>query len=354
MDNFKKDNYYVYKHTSPSGKIYIGITQQKPSKRWGNGLNYDYNTHFFNAIKKYGWENFTHEIIYEGISREEALKREKELIQYYDSSNQEKGYNISPGGYALGEETVAKIKETRERKGTNKKESVRMKQRWADPELRESTIKNMRGKIRSDESRERYRQATLRRGSPSAESIEKMKASLRQKTGEKSIRKRPVLQIEPVTLKIVGRFWTAKEASFAVGASKNYIAMVCRKTGNESKASHGFFWCYEDEYSPEMFEKYRGISLTTTGKLSRKHTNNPNLQGRASFLGKHHTEIAKEKMSTVHSKPVRCIELNETYKSIREAATAHGVCDSAIGKCLAGKARTSCGYHWEYVDKTEE
>lgn len=322
MDKFKNNNYYVYKHTSPSGKIYIGITQQKPSKRWGNGSKYDYNTHFFNAIKKYGWNNFTHEIIYENVSREEALKREKELIQHYDSSNREKGYNISPGGYAPGKETVAKMKETRERKGITEKESMRMKQRWSDPVFRESTIKNMRGKTRSDESKERYRQATLRRGSPSAESIEKMKATLRRKTGEKSIRKRPVLQIEPVTLNIVRRFWTAKEAASAVGASKNYIAMVCRKSGNETKASHGYFWCYEDEYSPELFEKYRGISLTSTGKLSRKDTNNPVLQGRASFLGKHHTEEAKEKMSKVHSRPVRCVELNIRYKSIREAAKA--------------------------------
>lgn len=26
--------YSVYKHTSPSGKVYIGITKQKPVKRW--------------------------------------------------------------------------------------------------------------------------------------------------------------------------------------------------------------------------------------------------------------------------------------------------------------------------------
>lgn len=343
-------NYYVYKHTSPNGKVYIGITQQKPSKRWGSGANYDYNTHFINAIRKYGWHNFTHEILYEGISREEALEREKELIQQYDSSNRHKGYNVSPGGYAPGKETAAKIKDARERKGISEKESERMKQRWADPVLRENTIKNMRGKKRSDESKERYRQATLRRGSPSPESIEKMRATLRTKTGEKSIRKRPVLQIAPVTLEVVGRYWTAREAAIAVGASKNGIATVCRKTGNEHKASRGFFWCYEDEYSPELFEKYRGIQLTSNGTISRKGETRPYLKGSTSFLGKHHTDEAKEKMSKVHSKPIRCVETNTVYKSIREAAKVHGCCDSAIGKCLTGKAKTSCGFHWEYID----
>ena len=65
----------VYKHTSPSGKVYIGITKQKPEKRWGNGKNYAQNEYFFAAILKYGWGNFTHEIIADGLTREEAEKR---------------------------------------------------------------------------------------------------------------------------------------------------------------------------------------------------------------------------------------------------------------------------------------
>lgn len=342
-------SYYVYKHTAPNGKVYIGITQQRPTKRWGSGANYDYNTHFINAIKKYGWNNFTHEILFQDLSKEDALAKEKELIQLYDSSNRKKGYNISPGGAAPGKETAAKIRDSRKRNGISEKESERMKQRWADPVLREATLKNMRGKKRSDESRERYRQATLRRGSPTPESIEKMKATLHTKTGEQSIRKRPVLQIAPVTLEIVGRYWTAKEAAASVGTGKNYIATVCRKTGNESKASHGYFWCYEDEYTPELFERYRGIQLTAKGKLPRKGNTHPALQGRNSFLGKHHTDEVKAIIRKAHAKPILCVETNTHYRSIREAAKVHGVCDSAIGKCLTGKSKTSCGYHWRYV-----
>jgi len=30
-------NYCVYKHTSPNGKMYIGMTGQNPEKRWGKG-----------------------------------------------------------------------------------------------------------------------------------------------------------------------------------------------------------------------------------------------------------------------------------------------------------------------------
>ena len=32
-----KMKYCVYKHTSPSGKVYIGITRNDPIKRWQNG-----------------------------------------------------------------------------------------------------------------------------------------------------------------------------------------------------------------------------------------------------------------------------------------------------------------------------
>lgn len=30
----------VYKHTSPSGKVYIGITSRDPTKRWANRWGY--------------------------------------------------------------------------------------------------------------------------------------------------------------------------------------------------------------------------------------------------------------------------------------------------------------------------
>lgn len=88
----------VYMHTSPTGKIYIGITKQRPTKRWKNGNGYKYNIHFTNAIKKYGWDNFKHEILFENLSEKEAKNKEMELIKKYNSNNREYGYNITEGG----------------------------------------------------------------------------------------------------------------------------------------------------------------------------------------------------------------------------------------------------------------
>ena len=90
--------YVVYKHTTPSGKVYIGITGQKPEKRWKNGNGYKNNEHFYRAILKYGWENIKHEIVCTGLSRWQACRVEQSLIKYFDSTNPDKGYNHSIGG----------------------------------------------------------------------------------------------------------------------------------------------------------------------------------------------------------------------------------------------------------------
>lgn len=91
-----QENYIVYKHTSPSKKVYIGITNRNPIIRWGKGgrqylnkqKNGNYAHRFFaNAIIKYGWDNIKHEILFTNLSREEACNKEKELIAYYKLKN---------------------------------------------------------------------------------------------------------------------------------------------------------------------------------------------------------------------------------------------------------------------------
>lgn len=51
-------NFIVYKHTSPSGKVYIGITMQAPSERFKYGNGYKDNEYFWRAIKKIWLEQF--------------------------------------------------------------------------------------------------------------------------------------------------------------------------------------------------------------------------------------------------------------------------------------------------------
>lgn len=58
------------------------------------------DTYFYRAIRKYGWENFSWEVIEDNIATEEELnEKEKYYIQKYDCfDNKEKGYNTTSGG----------------------------------------------------------------------------------------------------------------------------------------------------------------------------------------------------------------------------------------------------------------
>lgn len=93
-------NFVVYKHTSPEGKVYIGITgQNPPEKRWANGHGYTQNEYFNSEIIRYGWNNFMHEILFNNLTRIEAQEKECELIAHYQSTDKNFGYNIKAGGY---------------------------------------------------------------------------------------------------------------------------------------------------------------------------------------------------------------------------------------------------------------
>lgn len=116
MKNNKK--YIVYIHKCPNNKIYIGITSREPQKRWKNGEGYIDNKHFYRAIKKYGWNNIEHKILFKNLDENEAYEKEKQLIKELESNNYKKGYNKSIGGEksALG---FKQTKETREKMSEN-------------------------------------------------------------------------------------------------------------------------------------------------------------------------------------------------------------------------------------------
>ena len=90
--------YKVYKHTNLiNGKSYIGITSQKVYKRW-HPDHYISCKRFYAAIQEFGWQNFSHEVLYEVETKEEANRLEKEMIIQYKTTEAAFGYNISFGG----------------------------------------------------------------------------------------------------------------------------------------------------------------------------------------------------------------------------------------------------------------
>lgn len=100
MDNQKlsikpKTGYgFIYCYTSPSGKKYIGKTKTSLKTRTEhNARGYKGCPAFYNAIQKYGWDNFEVEIL-EELPLDILDEVESQYIIDLDTINPEKGYNI--------------------------------------------------------------------------------------------------------------------------------------------------------------------------------------------------------------------------------------------------------------------
>lgn len=87
--------FLVYEHVFPNGKKYIGITSNAKA-RFRNGKGYEAQGKITNAIDKYGWDNIQHNIIVDGLEKEQAERLEKYLIAELHTIDD--GYNTSPGG----------------------------------------------------------------------------------------------------------------------------------------------------------------------------------------------------------------------------------------------------------------
>lgn len=125
------------------GKIYIGQTMKSLTERaCKNGSNYKDCTHFYNAIKYYGQDNFNGEILKDNLTKDEADYWESYYIAYYDSTNPDIGYNIEFGGHQgpISQETRKKI-------------SDKAKERYKDP-----TKNPMYGKHCSEEAKKKMRE----------------------------------------------------------------------------------------------------------------------------------------------------------------------------------------------------
>ena len=88
---------FIYKYRSPNQKEYIGQTCRTLKERAGvQGQYYKGSLIFFSAIKKYGFENFSVEIICEAPL--ELLDELEEFYIAHYNTIYPNGYNIQKGG----------------------------------------------------------------------------------------------------------------------------------------------------------------------------------------------------------------------------------------------------------------
>lgn len=211
--------YCVYIHTCPNGKVYIGITSQNPIARWQGGKGYRFQKHFYNAILKYGWDNIKHEILFDGMTKEEACNKEIELIAHYNSTNPQFGYNQSSGG----ECSSIGIHHTEE---ARKKMSIALKGKYVGEN------NHLYGKSFTEEHKRKISEAN--KGQTPWSKGKHLSEEHRRKIGEK--------HKKPVICKETNQVYSSPiEAEKATGISCKNIRACCQ---GASKTSGGYHWKY--------------------------------------------------------------------------------------------------------------
>lgn len=111
-DRAERD-YCLYIHKNKiNGKVYVGITRRLENRWAGKGSAYIGCRYFYSAIQKYGWDNFEHIVVQNGLTQKEAQQAEIDMISELDSTNPQKGYNIEKGGVGYIEERRREKKTT--------------------------------------------------------------------------------------------------------------------------------------------------------------------------------------------------------------------------------------------------
>lgn len=299
------DNYIIYKYTSPSGKVYIGQTNSTIETRAGsNGIRYlrkkpngEYSQPYIaNAILKYGFDNFKKEILYSGLTREEANKKEIETIALYNSTDRRYGYNIKSGGGNFSEEDKL-----------NQSES--MKKAWANPNSKYHT---------------------MIRPKPSKKTIQKMRdgkiESYKNMTEKDRIEYSRNRTIAPVNqYDLDGNFikqWLSMRELELEGFNRVNINSVCRRRltskGYVISTYKGYQWRYANDC--DDITSYRRPSRYSNCKQFKRVA-----------LINDNGDILKE------------------YDSVISAASDLDISASGVSNVCRGRYKTTKGYIFKYI-----
>ena len=233
--------YCLYCHTNKiNGKKYIGITSQKPSRRWRNqGEGYWHSPFFYKAIQKYGWDNFEHEILLEGLSEDEACQAEIEYISKYETTIDKHGYNYSSGGNVPSQEQCERMSKQRKGVPLSQEHKDKLKEYWKTHEH------PMQGKHRSEETKEKLRQRTLKQFATSGNPMQGRKHSEESKLQNAMSQKtrKEVEQVDIVTGEVIATFPSQASAARSVGTTTTGISYACK---GKYQQLCGFVWRYKN------------------------------------------------------------------------------------------------------------
>ena len=238
------------------------------------------------AMEKY--QTFEKEII-EYCSKEDVDEREQFYIQFFDSMNMQRGYNLTSGGSSnkiLAESVRKTISE--KRKGST-----------MPPEIREKISK-------------------------------------------------AVIQIDPKTLNAIERFPSIMEAARATGADYSTISSVCCRKSSTAK---GYYWCFEDDYDDDYIPReigWRGHVYSDEERLviSKRYSGAGNpMYGTHRFGGEnpHALEILQYDLNANYLARYDCAK---TAAIALNKMSAY----STICRAAKGQIKSACGYIWRYAN----
>lgn len=224
-----------------NGKRYIGFTSQDPEARWKNGHGYKPTTYFGNAIDKWGWSSFKHEIWFANLTEEEGKQLEKEMIAKYHTTDKRFGYNLSEGGQG-----TTGYHHTDETKEIMREKKLGSKGYWEGKKLSDDHRKKLseshKGKNlgipRSEETKRKISETHKRNGKNKGR---KLTPEQRQKYSDASTSKKSVAQIDLSSGDIINVFDSLIEASQFTGTSYTGITKCCK---GRIKYSGGYKWQY--------------------------------------------------------------------------------------------------------------
>lgn len=250
----KSNKFVLYRHTSPSGKVYIGITNQPVTHRWNNGKGY-FNlkkSPFKSTIIKYGWDNIKHEVLFFNLSEDKAKYLEKIFIKIY--KNKGISLNVTDGGdgcYGIvpwNKGIKVPYEQSNKRKGCHLTEEHKQKLSISHKG------KNTKGHSWTEEQRRKM--SLVKVGQHHSEAAKK-------KIKENSAKAKKVIEYNSKG-DVVATFPSAVEAAKKYGIDISWVAKTCRT----KVICLGHFFMYEDDQVPikEMKPPHYRIGRKTSIK----------------------------------------------------------------------------------------
>ena len=389
--------YTIYKHTNKiNGKSYIGQTIQADIRiRFKNGRGYRQQVVFGKAISKYGWDNFTHEILETVDTKEQANEREQYYIKFYNTYigfNDACGYNATLGGDNTAGFILAKEVYQIDLDGNivaayeSKMEASRQTQQAGNSgislscrNLAKRTSYGYYWCLAADYEafcaafeQKKVEQFKVKQRKLE---LEKQKIFEAKERAQQKLLESSICQFNS-NKELVAEYTSMAEAETKTGISHSGISSCC---SGKIPSAGGYYWCFLRDRDVVTFSglnpdyEKEVLQLDKDKNIIARYPNVLEAQ-RATGLVNIHTVCILNKLKATggyywcladqydsfQTKPknykttkIRQLSLSgeeiRTFNSIAEAVKELNLNQSLISKCCKGERGSTGGFKWEYI-----